>query len=195
MSYNNPQHNSLASENNTSKTAAPSNHCSNNNNNNITACYAQDAPHRKIYITSRIVGAFIDISLVVLAVVAFINLPDHGRWLSCTLSPAINAFVINSMDFGYLVGAKSRFSSIFRMCWDGGLVLGFGIAAGFMASYTDREAKLSPDEQARSSVNGVGIGAVIVVLMILELFNHLAMVRSGFVEWQALRSGSGQSAV
>ncbi|TLD34161.1 hypothetical protein PspLS_01192 [Pyricularia sp. CBS 133598] len=185
MSYNNEH---------MAKAAAPSNNCS-NNINNITACYAQDAPHRNIYITSRIVGAFIDLALIVLGVVAFVNLPDHGKWLSCTLAPAINAFVVNSMDFGYLVGAKSRFSPIFRMCWDGGLVLGFGIAAGFMASYTDREAKLSAEGKAGSSVNGVGLGAVILVLMLLELFNHLVMVRSGLVEWRALRSSRGQSAI
>lgn len=175
--------------------AAPSGGCCRGDNNGPSGtAFPRDAPHRGLYIGLRATGVLVGMTLIALSTISLTVADLPGRWLSASLSPAINSMLLNAFDLLAIYRTSHRHPPLLRLFWDGGVAVGIIIAGGFLASWTADLAK-SGGVVVVGGVDRLVLSAVMIAGMYANSLIHIAISVSGFRSWRQLRAARNTSTV
>jgi len=109
--------------------------CSSAERNRAACAYPKSSPGRPVFVAARATAAVLSLVLFVLSFPAE-RAAGRKVWMSAVMSPSINAFIANAMDFCFILARNTRSHPLQRLLWDGALACGFAVSAGFMVKLT-----------------------------------------------------------
>ncbi|KAK1760033.1 hypothetical protein QBC47DRAFT_357842 [Echria macrotheca] len=101
-------------------------HCASNSPNYFPPSH----PTRTLYLVARSTSVLLGLLQITLAAIAYTLF--SRRWLDPTLSPAITTFIYSAIEIFSVLYWHARAHYYTRAFYDGGISVGFAVAAGFM---------------------------------------------------------------